>query len=593
MAKFSTTSSTLFTNQNKTEIPSWMKNLEDYVQEEKPVQNFGFTDNIAAFQKEKVQRDDRDYNSREMIASYNSDQITIAAKIELAKFLNGKYYTTESKVIGDKVSLKTQITNVAGTFNFPYVKHKGKVSNAQVFTITTEDNKQAEYPFSKAGLEECISDIRLGRIKTAEKAKNYTASMITLGEIVRRYNGDTRQAMDRARELVKAGEIIGVNSNTFATVYNIDELFPQQEKTLFKEAKNLELVKNIEHTAANEHKSAKKLSLEASKLLSNFFDDFVIKDSHRDEDELLVKANVLLNGLQKTIDFCFGIKKEHVASLKTCEENNKRFTIEQLLNSIGKTNLLAEYEQKQGQNAKKIYRGIILTSKDIHDKLRKVVAKNTINEIIDNWQERNLIKPINTTTFVTTASFKDLLNEVYVPTLSDEEQERLQKYASFISAQEMDRQEIADTGKREDIPFTRSIRITAVNNALHFLNKDVKFNIEYANEDATELQVTAISAEGKQNLSVSAKYRGNVIDSVSFDSKLEKSAALKLYDENHKHNIFAKAMFSEYALKEMLRGIFCEDKIQKLASFIEDKCISLGNNVYASDVPLSYIINQL
>ena len=92
MAKFSITSSTLFTNQNKSEVPSWMKNLEDFVQEEKPVQDFGFSDNVAAFQKEKVQRDDRNYNSREMVASYNNDQITVAAKIELAKFLNGKYY---------------------------------------------------------------------------------------------------------------------------------------------------------------------------------------------------------------------------------------------------------------------------------------------------------------------------------------------------------------------------------------------------------------------------------------------------------------------------------------------------------------------
>ncbi len=593
MAKFSITSSTLFTNQNKSEVPSWMKNLEDFVQEEKPVQDFGFSDNVAAFQKEKVQRDDRNYNSREMVASYNNDQITVAAKIELAKFLNGKYYTTESKVIGDKVSLKTRITNVAGLFNFPYIKSKGKVKNAQVFTVTTSDEKQAEYPFSKAGLEECISDIKLGRIKTAEKAKNYTASMITLSEIVRRYNGDTRQAMDRARELVKAGEIIGVNSNTFATVYNIDELFPQQEKTLFKEAKNLELVKNIEHTAANEHKSAKKLAIEASKLLNNFFDDFSIQDTHRDKNELLVKANVLLNGLQKSIDFNFGIKNEHIASLKVCEADNKRFTIEQLLDSIGKTNLLTEYEQTHGKNAKKLYHGIILTAKDIHDKLRKVVSKQTINDIIDNWQERNLIKPINTTTFVTTASFKNLLNEVYVPTLSDEEQDRLQKYASFISAQEIDRQDILDTGKREDIPFTRSIRITAVNNALHALNPNIKFTIEYASEDATKLNVSAISAEGKQNLTIFAKYRGNVIDTVSFNSNLEKSAALKLYDEKHKHNVFAKAMFSEYALKETLREIFCEDKIQKLASFIETKCVHLGNNVYASEVPLSYIVNQL
>ena len=192
-----------------------------------------FTKLASFMDAPKVSRDGRDYNSRPIINTFQGNRAVLAAKTELARFLTGKHYTCQAYELRNGVKLEINISNVPATFTFQYNNQAGKLIHASTFTINVVNNDKegtVSYPFSKAGLNECLDDLKHGRVKTADKAKSYTAYTVTLDEVVKRFNGDARKAMDRVRELIASQDIIGVESNTFATVYAIDSLFPKMKK---------------------------------------------------------------------------------------------------------------------------------------------------------------------------------------------------------------------------------------------------------------------------------------------------------------------------------------------------------------------------
>ena len=596
--KFSTTSSALFTNQNKISIPDWMTGLED-IQPEKQEQIRLDFDKLGAFAtSKKVSRDNRDYHAREITASYNNNQLILEGKIELSKFLAGRYYNVEAKAANNIVILSAKLTNVPCEFNFTYKNNNGRLSKAQTFNINT-GKEIGEYPFSIAGLEECLADIKNGTVKTAMKAESYTASTITLEEIVRRFNGDTRQAIDTARALVKSGDIIGVSSNTFATVYDIDSLFPQLEKEPMPEKKaNVEFINNIEHTATNAYTSAPVLAIDASKTLAEFFDDFMIKSSVRDKNELLVNADVLLStGEQKNIDFNFGILNDKVASLKCCEIDNQRYTLEQVLNNIGKSNVLDEYLKKNHKSAKRIYRGIVITAKEFNHKLAQIVSKENVGKIINNLVERNIIIPINSTTFTSNTSFENLLNEVNTKLLTASEVDNMKAYMRKFASAEVDRLKQKDTGIRNDkeLEYSAQIRLANAYNCL--ATKLNNFNIAAYSDDCTNIHIINKDETGISHLSVTASYKDNKLTKLHI-SKLNDSKAVKLYNQTFAgKKIFAKAVFSKAQLQKALASVFKEKQIDTVINMITNNRAfnlkEIGTDVYASEEPISAIISKV
>lgn len=590
MSRYNTTGSRLFTNNTDTEIPSWMKAIHSPVEDSpKEKLNVKF-EKVAAFtDAPKVSRDDRDYNSREIEHSMNDTQFSIAAKIELAKFLGGKHYRITEKTAGNTIEFETKITNVPAVFSFRFFNHKGKAKHANVFSIRLE-NGTGEYPFSHAGLNECLEDLKRGTVKTADLAPAYQAYTITLEEIMRRFNGDQRAAMDRIHELVNKKEIIGVESNTFASVNSMDSMFPQLQKEGDADLPAFEFVKNKEHVAANPHSSGTVLMVHASKFLHRFFDDFKILSSDRIDNELFVKANVMLNGISDTVDFKFGIQKDKLDSIKYCEANQERMTLEQLLKKAKKTNLLEEYEKSDDIPVKRIYKGSILTGREIHKKLMKVASRNVIDQVIENWKERRLIQQVASNTFVTEKSFPTLLNSVNTELLSKEEQQNLKDYMKRITA-DINRIDVEDTGVRNEyeLEASRSIRLANLYNQLS--NTFEKFEIKEVNDDCTSAVIHDFSEGAMMPIRIHAEYDQNKCKKLVAKMTKEYSDALKAYKKHHKKLHFAKAVFSEQHLNEIIPTIFKEK--DAVIHEIKHTAKNVGNGFYALEVPLSDLIQKL
>lgn len=590
--RYNTTSSPLFSNKCPNKIPAWMKQLDQFKANKQDAINIDFQKLASFADAPKVSRDNRDYNSKPVNNKITGERLKVAAKVELAKFLSGKYYNTNAQGTDNNVELVTKISNIPATFSFKYACKNGKVIGDKQFTIKLADGTFGEYPFSQAGLTECLDDIKTGNVKTGELAESYQAYTITLEEILRRFNGDQRAAMDRVRELVASQDIIGVESNTFASVYSMDSLFPQMKKEgSADKAPTFEFMPNKEHVAANPNSSGAKLLIEASKLLHNFFSDFKINSSNRHDDILTVNAMVDNNGINNTINFNFEIEDDKVKHIASCDLNGNIISLQKLLDNLNKTNILTAY-LKNNTSKSKIYNGIILTTKDINNKLFKIASKDTIDSIITNWAERKLIQRIASNKFVTKLSFLDLLNNVNAELLSKDEKERLNDNIKRITA-DINRIKQDDTGIRNDkeLMYSKSIRLANLYNHIH--NSLDKFKLLEANDDCTKLTLMNYSERAPEKVTVAANFKGNTCISADIIRPNMKSIALNLYKQANKHNVFAKSIFSEAMLKRTITGIFKDTN--RIVSLIKKKfnLIDIGNNFYASDIPLSSIINVL
>ena len=600
MSKLSTTSSSLFTKQNKAKIPSWMKDVA-WEEKEKEALPIDFDNKGLFAEKTAMNRDVHDGTLREVTANLNTSSLQISAKIELAKFLSGKYYDTTATVDGNKVIFKTAISNVPADFEFVFVNKNGHINKTATFSIDTK-SERAEYPFSSAGLDECLNDIKTGSVKSEKLALAGTPTTITLAEIVRRFNGDTRTAMDAAREQVKEGNIIGVGSNTYASFYSMDSLFPQLEKKEKCPEKQAaaEFVKNKEHVAAITHTSAQVLSIEASKTLAKLFDDFIIEASMRDNNELLVKAKVLTkSGKNETIDFSFGIQNDKVDSIRFAEMNNHRYSIDQVLNNvIGSSNVLDEYLANNKKTAKRIYRGIVITAKEFHNRLANIVSRQTADKIINNLLERNLIEEINSTTFSTTSSFEDLLASVNTKLLTKEEKENVKEFSKRI-ASNLDRLEQEDTGVRNDneLQYSKSIRLASIYNKLS-TRFDEKFTIDNISDDCTKFNINYYDGYKNDAIACEASFDNNTVKELTYDKQHESMQAVQMYMEDNLNKTaslrLAKSVFSKSMLKTILLRSFKEKDVDNVVNTViaskQFDITEIGNNLFASKMPLANII---
>ena len=588
---YNTISSSLFAKHDNNEVPDWIDaDTLSQINMQQESLDVGFSNKTAFNDMYTVQRDSRDYSLRNIQQTYDKNRLILATKTELAKFLTGKYYNTNIIVSGDSIQAQTKIANIPATFIFPYELHSGHVKAGKLFSINLPDkDDEGEYPFNKAGLNECLEDIRLGRVKTGEKAKSYKAYTITLEEVVRRFNGDQRAALDKVRELVASQDIIGVASNTFATVYALDSLFPQMKKegTLEKEP-SFEFVKNKQHIAKKMCHSSVSLMTEASDKLQQLFGKQVkIFTFERNNDKFKVVASIPVNHKFIKANFNIDINNERLANIDNCEINNKQYSIEQLLKLNTNSKVLNAYlaDNKNNESSK-----IVLTRSYIHKQLQNILAKDIINEIIKNWEDRQLIKSVDNFSFTSEYSLNELLDKVDTKLLTNDEKQELLSYQKRVQANS-DRIEQKDTGFRNDkkLIFSQAIRLASLYNKLSTLLD--QFELSGINNDCSIVNIINYSERGKENLTIKAAYKDNKCIKASIQAKKKILASLQLYKKSHKTGIFAKSIFSENMLKETCAQIFEDvDQAVKLAS---KYVTSIGNGFYSSEYPLSAIINNI
>lgn len=532
--KFRTTSSSLFNNNNPEKIPDWMQNLSDVELKKKENIDLGIEAKGVFAEKTTINRNETIGTPRELEASLSDTRLITDAKINLAKFLTGKYYKVEGKVQNGQVKLSVKINALPADFTFNFTSEAGKITNNNTFMVHANDS-YGEYPYSKAGLEECITDIKANKTKTSKKVEAVGRySVINKEEIVRRYNGKLREATDRINELLKDNSLVGVGSNTFASVYDVDQLFPQMEKEAMEAPlPAFEFAPNQEHVATKEHKSGQTLLVDASKILANNFKDFEILSSERNGDKLIVTAKVLeQNGITRTATLNFGIQNEKI---------------------------LAAYEDKQSQSSKlleafaskqstpnRLTKGSVFTRQLVTEKLHKIVRAEIIDALIDNWAERNLITNLSDTTFATNYTFQDLLASVNTRILTANEIEEINLLSNKASELEFDRIDQDDTGIREVEDYVTDETLLAKANdfiAQHFKSfkpkgfkvdgENVNYNIVLFDENSgltTNIQLV-MTFNGNKVASCYANLNGEKVELKNVKKAFASNEVLNKYIE--------------------------------------------------------------
>lgn len=477
MSKFSTTNSDLFTKKNKEIVPDWMNNLTDNLQiKERQTINLESEKRGVFAENQQVYRPELSADPRYLINKYNETKMLSESKISLAKFLVGKYYKVAEEHVGtENVTLNVIIDGIGANFQFPFEIKAGKISMSNSFFAN-----EGEYPFSKAGLNECLADIKSGRVKQAEKVEGVgKVFVINREEIVRRYNGSLRQATDKINQLLSEGSIVGAGSNSYASFYDVDHLFPKLEKQAGEEKMGeFHFAPNQEHVASNQFKSARQLTVDASTyLVSEFGQNVSVKEAKRSNNELEVTATVLAhNGVRRNLDIVFDIENEKLSSVKSASLDSNTVNSKDLKQSLHQVvdSLLNKYHSTGKTVSKHAHTGMILTSKDIESKLFKVVEANKIPNLISDWISNGHLTPINSFTFATKNTFEELLHVANINPMSDEQTDEisdLQKHfgggleveTDLIKPQEEVR-EIEDKGSDEQRLF----------NANAFINKHLK-----------------------------------------------------------------------------------------------------------------------
>lgn len=611
MSKFGTTSSHLFTNKIDANVPDWMLDLRDNVtQYTDNKQNIDIQfDKVGAFETQKInERQNLNATPRDTIASLNNQKLTIESKMELAKFLNNKYYKTAARIVNNTAYLDTTIDGIQANFVFEYNFEDGRVKQASTFLVN-----ETEYPFSKAGLEECLSDIKNG---TLDKCKTKVASsreayIINREEIIRRYNGSIREASNQIETYLQEGTIVGVGSNSYASYYDPDEIFPKMVKDIPNDRLgSFEYVNNTEHVATNEHKSAKNLQIEASKILSNVFNDFIITQATRDNNELLVNATVLSdNGKRCNVSFNFNIENEKVASLVLAEIDNKRMSVKDLLTYINSNNQVVNKFLANKEASKRIYNGTIISHIDLKRQLSELIPLNQVEDFIDSLVNMQKIAHINNTTYASKYTIAELLNMVNCESLTDEQINKRLEYSSQQTAN-MNRIAQADTGIRDmETVVNENTKLYSANNYIsqHFKNYvPVKFT-EASNTYTIKLfdESTGLSTnidfildfDGNKIKDCKANINNKLVSLSNVKTAFAKNEILNKYLQvtSGKHEN-SSIIFTTEDLTRRLNKIsnITKDEVNKVISQWEssNKLIKLNTNMYGSKYSIEQLISM-
>jgi hypothetical protein len=611
MAKFTTTNSNLFNNNNKEYIPDWMKNITDNLSvEQKQSLDIDFEKRGVFAENQKVYREEITADPRDLKNHYGESKLLSDSKIMLAKFLSGKYYKIVNENLGlDSITLDVKIDGIPATFNFPYEVKASKLRQSDVFYADGY-----EYPFSKAGLNECLVDIKSGNVKTASKPEAVgKVYVISREEIIRRFNGSLRQATDKINQFLNEGAIVGAGSNSYASYMDVDQLFPQLEKQVAEEKlPEFHFAPNSEHVKAQEFKSASVLSVEAANILNKNFKDFTILSSERNNDKLTVKASVLGDsGVRYNSDFIFNIENEKVKSALEVKNNKSSIEFNQFVKIANSINdeALNKYHLTNKVN-NKIRKGSVLTKKDIESKLFKIVSASKIDDVINNWIDNGLIKPLNSYSYATDYSFEEILNLSKLAIMSDDDVQEIEQYEKhFGNGIEID----TDNEKPQNI--VREIEEncddnTRLFNANSYISKLLKqykvasfnkisdnqynLNIEFLNKKTgTRHKVHfEINFEGSKVASCYANINGKKVSLNKLADSFNNSKLLSAYVQDKKGLMAGPIVISKKEMKKQLSTIISSSKLDEvISSFVKNKLASVINgDIITSDKSLTELI---
>lgn len=590
-----TTSSSLFNNTPKVQIASWLDDLCNVEVKEKESLDLDF-ETTALFGENKISTDNKQYNvSREL---KNNVNLEMDAKKELSKFLSGyKYRILNENKDDNSICLELILEDYPYyKFIFTYGVDDGLTKTN--FVVKNGDTEEA-FTYNKIGLGDALEFISTNKTKITpmkiEAANKY--SLMNKEEIVRRFNNKLRDAQDAIDNYLKDDVIMGVSSNTYASIYDMEYLFPKVEELVdIERADAVQFIKNVEHVAAKQYKSKEQLVVEACNKFIN--DDIDIIDSDLTNNQLTISYNKVSNGLTTKCAAKFNVSdgKLDMVENKSDIENIGTYNWD-VINKFSNDKL----------GTKKIY-----DINDIKNKLKNVISASKIDDVIKNIFNNENCTPISNTKFATNMTFADLIKNIDSDcNITVDELDEIKEYSKLT-----DSEIIREDYVENDIQDIRNIdnsETMLLNKAREYVSnivKDVKFGDYTVENDAITYNTSLFDEESGLHLQMSivlyndgkniTKCAAKINDKLESMDKVKeaflKNEVLSKYIVSNNKNENSNIIISYNQLINKLNKIanISQDNINELITNWENNgsINKLSDKIFGSKYTIAELINK-
>jgi hypothetical protein len=595
----------LFTSNPEVKPIQWINDIE-FTQPVKRNMDIEFNNKVINSKVTLAERNSELGNVRDIKLSLNDFQLKTYAMAKLAKFLRQYRYQAKAEAKNGKVKIAVNFENNPMDYTFEYEETDGNIVNKPLFKTCIADMVN-EYPFSIAGVQDSIEDVKNIDLKKSTKVKKATFkyTVMTRYEILKRCNNRLELAKKLINKNIEEGNIVAVGSNEYASTYDLNYLFPDtKEKFAGEENHSLEFVANKVAKGSYENKSANRLALEASNILNKTFSVTQIVRASRDMDKLFVTAEIMHNNIRDTFNFDFSINKEKVSKLNYIEDNNcERYTVAQLMNQFGEED--KKVVAYLNGSDKQIAGGYVYSTKTIRNKLSHLISPKNIGLMLEGLENQKLASKLNSTTYASKFSLNELIKKLNVEFLSDEAIKQIKlAQAKFGQDDKFYSYETKDNDTRnklavKNVELKKNKVVEAVEK--HFKNFDVKmlssdkFVLSFKTNNGKQRNVSACIHDG----AILCNVGGKDVSLQALSNMFSKSKLLMAYlndndienDDLSKENkiIISKAMFNE-----KLRDYISKSQIDELISKLEcDKKITkLNSTTYASKLSFDDLIRN-
>lgn len=591
-----TTSSSLFNNTPKVQIASWLDDLCNVDVKEKENLELDF-ETKTLFDENKINVDNKQYNvSREL---KNNINLEMEAKKELSKFLSNYKY----RILNENNNDDNSITLELILEDYPYYKFIFNYGIDDGLTktnfIVKNGDTEEVFTYNKIGLNDALEFINTNKTKIVpmkiEAANKY--SLMNKEEIVRRFNNKLRDAQNAIDKYLKDDVIMGVSSNTYASIYDMEYLFPKINNPIdIEKSEGVKFIKNVEHVAAKQYKSKEQLVTEACNKFIN--DDIDIIDYDLSNDELTINYNKVLNGLTTKCVAKFNVSNgkldmiENKSDIRNIENYNW-----DVINKFSNDKL----------GTKKIY-----DINDIKNKLKNVISASKIDDVIKNIFNNENCVPISNTKFATNMTFADLIKNIDADcNITIDELNEIKDYSKLNNSDiiredyiENDIQDIRDINDSEEILLSKARKY--ISNII----KDIKFN-DYIIEDNTITYNTSLFDEesglhlnmsivlyndGKNITKCAAKINDKLESMDKVKTAFLKNEVLNKYIVSNNKNKNSNIIISYNQLINKLNKIanISQDNIDELITNWENNGVinKLSDKIFGSKYTIAELINR-
>ena len=584
--------------QAKVETPKWIDDIQ-FRKVVTPKLNVEFDTNTILQKNVTANRIENVGNIRELKVTLTDKQLQVFAINELAKTLRGRHYKVTANVKDGVAVCNVNFENNPFEYEFVYNDIDGVITPSKIFTARCGEDVE-EYPFNNAGIEDSFEDSKNIDTKKSIKTKNARSdySIITRYEIVQRCNNKLTLAKELIEKNIKEENIVAVGSNEYASIYDVNMLFPDMREGMEKQASHtFNYVDNKVSERINEKKTANRLAIEAiSRMNENFHIDKIVSAS-RDNDTFKVKSIVAHNNIRDEYTFVFDVVKEKISRLAGIEDETNSYSVNQLVNKFKEDDAnVAEYISESEPTAD----GYVYSINQITKRLSKYISKDNVKDLINDWFVNKKVSRITDDKIASKYSVSELIRTAKFLSKDDisDIQEQQKKFGEnerfyFYEVQDGDtRSELAKKA-REDYKNSLVHKISK-----YFSNFDVdvlgggELAIRFNSPDGKNRTVSAYEEDGD----VYCRVGENTYALNKLQDMFKTSELLSVYatpqNENLSQNnklIISKKQFTN-KLKDYLTSEQVNKFIEDLVS--DDKLHVVGMDKYASEYSFNQLLNE-